>query len=403
MDFLMAAGSSLYDAAHHLVVFVIVLSVLVFVHEWGHYWAARRCKVHVEAFSIGFGREIWGRTDRHGTRWRVSLIPLGGYVRLHGQGGPEESFHAEGKADAAEPAQTAPADPPPGAPIAGPYRPGQSFAEKSVGQRAFIVAAGPLANFVLAALLFAGLFMTVGQSVTPPLVTAVQPGSAAERAGIQPNDRVLKLDDHTISRFEDLQRVVRIRPQQPMVAQVERDGQILSLNITPDRRVVEDRFGGSHEMGVLGVSGGVNEIRRHDPLTATWRGMVETVRLSEATLTAVWQMIAGTRAADEIGGPLRIAQLSGRVASDGVVQLLGFIALLSINLALINLFPVPILDGGHLLFYAFEALFGRPLSPRAQEYGFRLGLMLIVVLFVFATWNDLKSLRVVEWVTHLFG
>lgn len=399
MDFLLAAGSNVYDAAHYFVVFVLVLSVLVFVHEWGHYWAARRCKVHVEAFSIGFGREIWGWTDRNGTRWRVSLIPLGGYVRLHGQGGPEENFHAEGKAEGAE----EPPTPAPSAPLATPYRAGESFAEKSVGQRAFIVAAGPLANFVLAAVLFAGLFMTVGQSVTPPLITAVQPGSAAERAGFQPNDRLVKLDDHSIARFEDLQRVVRIRPQQPMVAQVERGGQIISLNVTPDRRVIEDRFGGSHQIGVLGVSGGMNEIRRHDPFTATWRGMVETVRLSEATLTAVWQMIAGTRAADEIGGPLRIAQLSGRVASDGLVQLIGFIALLSINLALINLFPVPILDGGHLLFYAFEALFGRPLSPRAQEYGFRLGLMLIVVLFVFATWNDLKSLRVVEWVAHLFG
>jgi len=400
MDFLLAAGSNVYDAAHYFVVFVLVLSVLVFVHEWGHYWAARRCKVHVEAFSVGFGREIWGWTDRHGTRWRISLIPLGGYVRLHGQGGPEENFHAEGKAEGAA---AVPAEPPPGVPNAMPYRPGESFAEKSVGQRAFIVAAGPLANFVLAAVLFAGLFMTVGQSVTPPLITAVQAGSAAERAGFQPNDRLVKLDDHSISRFEDLQRVVRIRPQQPMVAQVERDGQLITLNVTPDRRVIEDRFGGTHQIGVLGVSGGMNEIRRHDPFTATWRGMVETVRLSEATLTAVWQMIAGTRAADEIGGPLRIAQLSGRVASDGFVQLLGFIALLSINLALINLFPVPILDGGHLLFYAFEALFGRPLSSRAQEYGFRLGLMLIVVLFVFATWNDLKSLRVVEWVAHLFG
>lgn len=391
MEYLLAAGSSLYDLAFHAAVFFVVLGVLVFVHEYGHYLAARQCDVHVEAFSIGFGRELWGWTDKRDTRWRLSLVPLGGYVRLFGQGGTEDRFHAEGAAEEGAEAALPP-----------PLR-GRSFAEKSVYQRAWIVAAGPLANFTLAVFVFAIMFMTVGQPMTSAVITGVQPDSAAERAGFQVQDRVVEIDGRPILRFEDLQRLVRLRPEQPLEVKVERAGRIVSLGATPDRREIVDRFGTRHELGVLGISGGIPEVERRDPVTALWQGVAETWRMTDATLTAVWQMIAGTRGTEELGGPLRIAQLSGRVATDGVVQLIGFIALLSVNLGLINLFPIPILDGGHLLFYAFEAVFGRPLSARAQEYGFRIGLMLIASLFVFVTWNDLRMMRVVEWVVHLLG
>jgi len=264
-----------------------------------------------------------------------------------------------------------------------------SFHGKRLGQRAAIVAGGPVANFVFAIVVLALLFMTYGQPFTPAEVGQVQPNSAAEQAGVKPGDKIVSIDDRPIERFEDVQQLVRLNPGVAMSIVVQRAGQPVTLTVTPARVQQTDRFGDRHEIGLLGIGRSGVEYVRRDPLTAFGRAVSETWNLSVATLEAMWQIIIGTRASDELGGPLRIAQMSGEVAQSGAVPLLWFMAVLSINLGLINLFPVPVLDGGHLLFYAAEAIRGKPLGQRAQEYGFRIGLAMVLTLMVFATWNDI--------------
>jgi regulator of sigma E protease len=366
----------------YVVSFLVVLTVLVFFHELGHYLVARRNGVRIEVFSIGFGPELFGWNDRAGTRWKVSAVPLGGYVKMFGDADPAsmpgrdlEEMSAADKA--------------------------VSFHHKRLPQRAAVVAAGPIANFILAIVLLAGLFATVGQPFTPPEVGQVQPGSAAEQAGIKAGDTIKSIDGTPIERFEDVQRIVRLDPGNPLQLVLSRDGQPVTLAVTPRVNVLTDRFGNRHEVGLLGIERSAVDYVRRNPASAVWRAGEETLNMSTGTLQAVWQMIIGERSADELGGPLRIAQMSGEVAQGGVAALLWFIAALSVNLGLINLFPIPVLDGGHLLFYAAEAIRGRPLGQRAQEYGFRVGLALVLTLMVFATWNDLVHLRVVEFIKGL--
>ncbi len=353
--------------------FVVVLGVLIFVHELGHYLAARWRGVHVERFSIGFGRAIASWQDRRGCEWRVGWIPLGGYVKMHGM----------------EFAHDAP-------PEAGSFRAGESFHEKKVGDRAIIVFAGPAFNFILAAIVFAGIFATVGRPVGSTAIQTVVAGSAAERAGLAPGDRVLALDGERVARFDQLQRHIQPRAGQPVEILVRRGETEVKIVATPAARPEDGR-------GMLGVTGGAPERERLDPFSAVAAGTWHMVVISGQTLAGVWKMISGQTGTEEIGGPLRIAQLSGEVAEMGLVSLLSFIALLSINLALINLFPIPILDGGHLVFYAAEAIRGRPLTARAQEYAFRGGFALLITLMILATWNDLTQLGVVRWVSGLLG
>jgi len=352
--------------------FLIVLTVLVFVHEFGHYFIARRNRVRIEVFSIGFGPELFGWYDRAGTRWKFSAIPLGGYVKMFG----------DSDASSALPSSSL-----------GRMTPAErevSFHYKRLGQRAAIVVAGPAANFIFAIIVLAILFMTYGQPFTPPQVGQVLPGSAAEKAGIKPGDVIVRINGDRVQRFEDVQQEVRLNPGVQMAILVKRDNKEIALQVTPSRSELTDRFGNHYEIGLLGVSrSGVDYIRR-DPATALLQAGAETWTMSADTLQAVWQMVKGTRSTDELGGPLRIAQMSGEVARGGIAPLLSLMALLSISLGLINLFPVPVLDGGHLLFYAAEAVRGRPLGQRAQEYGFRIGLALVLTLMVFATWNDLR-------------
>ncbi|MBJ7417245.1 MAG: RIP metalloprotease RseP [Niveispirillum sp.] len=367
------------------VMFLVVLTILVFVHEMGHFLVARRNGVRVEVFSIGFGPEIFGRTDRLGTRWKFSLIPLGGYVKMFGDAGAA-STPGTGL-DRMTPAQRA-----------------VSFHHKRVGQRMAIVAAGPAANFLFAILALAFMFMVYGQPYTPPVVREILPEGAAAEAGMKPGDRIVSMDGRDTPRFEDVLGVIVMNPGRTVsmvVERVEAEGaepKRLELTVTPRAEKMEDRFGNIHTIGRLGVMRGNDEYRRQTPLTAIWEAGKETVRLTEGTLDAVWQMALGMRSTNELGGPIRIAQMSGQVAQTGFVTMIWFVAVLSINLGLINLFPIPMLDGGHLLYYAVEAVRGRPLGERAQEYGFRVGLALVLTLMVFATWNDLVQLRVVDFV-----
>lgn len=364
--------------------FVLVLSVLVFVHEWGHYWVARRAGVRIEVFSIGFGPELFGFNDKAGTRWKVSALPLGGYVKMFGD------------ADAAST---------PGAhvPTMTEAEKAVSFHHKPLGARAAIVAAGPLVNLLFAVVLLAGLFATAGQPYTAPEIGNVQPGSAAERAGLLPGDVIRAIDGKTIARFEEIRQTVSINPGVALRLDVARDGRPLEIVATPSVSEMTDRFGNSHRVGLLGVaSAGVGHVV-HDPLTAVWEALREVGGMISGTFTALGQMIDGSRGAEELGGPLRIAQMSGEVAQTGLYSLIWFMAFLSVNLGLINLFPVPMLDGGHLLFYLFEAVRGRPLGERVQEYGFRIGLALVLSLMVFATWNDLVQLRVVDFFKRLIS
>ena len=358
------------------VAFAIVLGVLVFIHELGHYLAARWVGVHVDTFSIGFGRALVSWTDRVGTVWKIAWIPLGGYVKMHGQERPEDATDEERAA----------------------WQPGRTFHEKRVGARAIVIAAGPVANFLLAAMLFAGLFATVGRTIALPEVREVVADSAASRAGLQVGDRVESIDGTPIQRFEELQRGIAASPGRPLHFVVSSGGVSHEVTVVPD-----SRQSGGHAVGVLGIRGGAVAYEKLSLWEALPAGIEQTWDVSEQTLIGVWGMLAHNQHTDELGGPLRIAQLSGEVAELGAARLVSFIALLSVNLGLINLFPIPVLDGGHLLFYLAEVVRGRPLPQRAQEYGFRAGLALIVGLFVFATWNDLTHIGIFRWVAGLIG
>ncbi len=353
--------------------FIVILSVIVFVHEMGHYLIARYNGVRVEVFSIGFGPEIAGWDDRFGTRWKIGLLPLGGYVKMFGDAN-------EASAPGGDLIEMTPEERE------------VSFHHKRLGQRTAVVFGGPLANFLLAIVILSVMFATVGQRITPAEISMIMPDSPAEAAGIVPGDTVLRIDGAAIERFEDLQNIVRENAGVPLAIVILRDGAEIELTVTPELVEQTDRFGNIHRLGQIGVGrSGVTYVR-HDPLYSVWAATVETYSLTTMTLDALGEMIVGVRAADELGGPIRIAQISGQVAEDGLVAVLWFTALLSINLGLINLFPIPMLDGGHLLFYVFEAIRGKPLGERAQEYGFRIGLAVVLTLFVFVTWNDFVRL-----------
>ena len=358
------------DFARVVLPFLVTLTVLVFIHEMGHYLVARANAVRVEVFSIGFGPEIYGWDDRFGTRWKISWIPLGGYVKFFGDA------NAASARDTGLDTMTA-------GDRAG------SFHHKPLRQRAAVVAAGPIANFLLAIILFAGIFATVGQPFTPAVITAVVADTPAEAAGMMADDRIVRVDGAKIDRFEDIQRIVQIRPDTVLTLDIVRDEGDLRLSVTPKMIEVTDRFGNVHRIGQLGIRSGAIDYVRHDPLTATWYGAKATLNVIDAIFVTLGQMFSGERGTRELAGPLGIAQMSTQVAQIGFVASIQFAAFLSVSLGLINLFPIPMLDGGHLLFYSIEALRGKPLSERAQDLGLRFGLLLVVALLALGTYNDL--------------
>ncbi|WP_417669009.1 RIP metalloprotease RseP [Roseibium sp.] len=371
--------NSAYDLLiGYIVPFLFVLTIVVFFHELGHFLVARWCGVKVDAFSVGFGRELFGKTDAQGTRWKLSLIPLGGYVKFAGDENAASVPDRERIASMSDEEKAS------------------AFIAKPVWQRAAVVAAGPIANFILAIVIFSMIFMIFGKVVTLPVVDAVRSDSAAQVGGLMPGDRILSVDGEEISTFSELQRIVSVSADVPLVLDVERDTRVVTLTVTPEYKELTDRFGNVQRIGLLGVSRSpkADDLIQvtYGPVAAVSEGTKETAFIAVRTLDYLWGVISGREAADQLGGPIRVAQVSGQVATQGIIPLLSLAAVLSISIGLLNLMPIPMLDGGHLVYYFAEAVRGQPLSERVQDFGFRIGIGIVLLLMVFATWNDVVHL-----------
>jgi regulator of sigma E protease len=360
--------------------FILAIGPLVFIHEMGHFLVGRLFGVGAEVFSIGFGREVTGWTDKRGTRWKVGWLPLGGYVRFVGD---------EQHAGAGEGSPASIRD--------------DSFAGKPVWQRFLIVLAGPMANFLLAIIIFAGFFAAFGIPRTPAVVSELQPGSAAQVAGLRAGDRIDAIAGQRTSSFEDIQRIVSLRPGEEVAIHLVRAGEPHAVQAKLGVQEQSDRFGQTFRLGLLGVFAEGRETQRVPVARLLPEGANYTWAMTRTTMDGLWQIITGRRSTDELGGPLKMAQIAGQQASLGAFEFIQLLALFSINLGFINLLPVPMLDGGHLLFYAAEAVRRRPVSIRAQEWAFRGGLALLLALLVFTTLNDLGSFGLWERLGRLIG
>ncbi len=357
-----------------VVPFVFVMTVVVFFHELGHFLVGRWCGVRIDTFSIGFGPELFARVDRRGTRWRIAAVPLGGYVRFHGDmnAASLQSDEALAHMPAGERSVT--------------------FAAQTVAERAAIVAAGPIANFLLALVILTGIFYVEGRSILLPRVASVQPDSAAARGGFAPGDIVLSIDGQQIQSFFDMQSVISGASGIPLAFVVERDGREVPLDATPERRDVKGPLGTS-SIGVLGVAASTSAADIRQEKLGLAQSVSEAARdtwfVIQRTGSYVGGLVMGREKPDQLSGPIGVAGVAGQVARIGIGPLFNLIAILSISIGLINLVPVPLLDGGHLLYFAFEALRGKPMSSGAQEFGFKVGLALVSMLMIFATYNDL--------------
>jgi regulator of sigma E protease len=354
--------------------FLFVLTVVIFVHELGHFLVARWCGVRVKTFSIGFGKEIFGFNDRYNTRWRLAWIPLGGYVKFL----DDENSASVPSRNALQ--QMSAAD-----------REG-AFQTKPLASRAAIVAAGPIANFLLAILVFALTFTFVGVNVTAPRVDELVSDGAAARAGFKTGDVIVGIDGQKIEAFADMQRIVSASADRELTFEVERSGALLRIKAVPERREISDRFGNKLKVGVIGIKRNATQqewqFKQYGPVEAVGLAVKESYYIVSRTLGYLYDVVTRRESGDQLGGPLRIADISGQVASLGFLALINLTAVLSVSIGLINLFPIPLLDGGHLMFYAVEAIRGRPLSERAQEVGFRIGLAFVLLLLVYTTYQD---------------
>jgi regulator of sigma E protease len=361
-----------------IIPFVLVLSLLVFVHEMGHYLVGRWSGIKILAFSVGFGPEIAGFTDSHGTRWKLSAIPLGGYVKFYGDenAASRPDFDGLSKLDDAERATT--------------------FSGAVLWKRAATVAAGPIANFILAIAIFAVIFSIYGKPVTDPVVAEVKADSAAFEAGVKPGDLLVAIDGTPVKTFDDVRRYVSVRPELSLVVTVEREGQKRDLTMIPKRTEIKDQFGNKMEVGIIGIvtseQAGNFRIQTYTPLAAIGEGALQSWHIVTGTFDYLGNLVAGRMKADQLGGPIRVAQASGQMATIGFAAVLQLAAVLSVSIGLLNLMPVPVLDGGHLMFYAIEAVRGKPVGQAAQEIAFRIGFAMVLSLMLFATWNDISTL-----------
>jgi regulator of sigma E protease len=366
------------DVTGLVIPFLFVLSLVVFFHELGHFLVGRWCGVKILVFSIGFGPELIGFNDRYGTRWKISAIPLGGYVKFFGD---------ENAASMPDGPRLATMDE---------AEKSQSFMFQPVAKRAAIVLAGPLANFLLAIVIFAGIFMLYGKQSMTARVDTVQPDSAAAAAGFQPGDLVVAINGSAIGDFADMQRIVSESAGEPLTITVDRKGAQLELKATPALKEIKDNFGNVRRMGILGITRATAaedlKFQPVSPPQAVWMGVQETWFVIDRTMRYIGGVVVGREAADQLSGPVGIARIVGQAATVSFSLVIHIAAVISVSIGLLNLFPIPLLDGGHLLFYSIEALRGRPLSERAQEVGFRIGLAIVLMLMIFATFNDIVHL-----------
>lgn len=364
--------------------FLLVIGPLVFVHEMGHYLVARWFGTKVEKFSIGFGREILGWTDKRGTRWKIGWMPLGGYVQFAGDLNAASQPNPD-MSDVPDEERAA------------------LFQFKPVGQRFLIILAGPMINFLFAIVLFMGIFATYGQAQNAPIVSAIEEGSVADQAGFELGDEIRGIDGRAIDRFDELADYVRLRPNQEMQFDLLREGNDVSITAVTADITIADRFGNEARIGRLGIRSDVLEMEPLGLLELPGAATRQTLSSLEMITVGLGQIITGRRSIEELGGPLRIAQFSGQTASLGLYAFLFFMAAISINLGFINLLPIPMLDGGHLVFYAAEAVRRRPIKPEAQEWAFRMGLAVLLSFMLMVTVIDLGSFGLWERLSGLIS
>jgi regulator of sigma E protease len=359
--------------------FLAVLGPLVFIHELGHYWVGRLCGIRAETFSIGFGREILGWTDKRGCRWKIGWLPLGGYVMFAGDRDPSSSGATDGDLSP------------------------DSFPAAKLWKRALTVAAGPVANFLLAIAVLGGMAVVYGKSVTPPVVGELMPGSPAAAAGLQVGDRITSIDGRAMARFEDIPMAVMHRLGEPMDLIVARGEQRLALTLRPELLTENDPFGRPMTRAVIGIRHGAPVISEVGLLEAPLVGAQQVWGIVRQTAEVLGQLLTGRRSITDLGGPLKIAEASGQHMALGLSAFIFFIAYVSISLGFMNLLPMPMLDGGHLMFYAIEAVQRRPVSPVAQEWAYRAGFAALVVLMITVTFNDLSSFGLWQRLAGLIG
>ena len=375
MDLFGIVGAAWTNLWYYVPAFLFIITIIIAVHEYGHFAVARWCGVGISTFSIGFGKEIAGFTDKHGTRWRLALMPLGGYVKFIDDDNPTSvPTQAQGQAGAVDP---------------------RSYHGKPVWQRAAIAVAGPIANFILAIVVFGVTYGLVGEQIIPPRVDGVEAGSVAEKAGFQKGDVVKSIDGGAIDNFRIMQLIVASSCGRTIQFQVDRGGQLVDLVAAPNQVETPDEMGGTLRYGRLGIihNGNEQEVvqKVYGPIGAVLRGTQQTQYVISASLRGIWDILRGCQKLDQLAGPTKLVEVSGRVASYGFDQLLQFLAVVSVGIGLFNLFPIPMLDGGHLAMYAIEAVRGRPLSERTQEMAFRVGFSLVLMLLILTIGNHLRE------------
>jgi regulator of sigma E protease len=366
MEFLTAFPAVIQGVGGYTAALAVALTIIIFIHEYGHFKVARLCGMKVDVFSIGFGREIWGRTDRHGTRWKIGWLPIGGYVKFAGD------MNAASMPDAATPPKS------------------DEFHGKPIWQRALVVLAGPLANFILAFFLFAGAFYLFGDTLGTRIGKLV-PGFPAAEAGMQPDDLVVKVNARPVKSFTDIIGIVTENANKPLVFDIDRAGQAVSLTIVPKAEVLDRGFYGTATIGRIGAEPSYDASNKHDVTLprAVEMSVDEISRIVDLTLKYVGRLIIGQDSLGQLGGVGTMAKLSGDAASAGPTFYIYMVALLSVSIGLINLFPIPMLDGGHLVFYALEAIRRKPLGPQAQEWSFRIGFAVVIFIMLVGNANDL--------------
>lgn len=371
----------MFSGAHYLISFALVISIIVFVHEFGHFLAARLCGVRVETFSIGFGRELIGRTDKHGTRWKIALWPLGGFVKMFGDASASSLPPEEKKLKRMRAAEKR-----------------VSFHHKPLWAKAIIVAAGPAANFLLAIAVFTYFIFTVGIASTEPVIGEVIKNTPAAVSGLKANDRILRIDGAIIKTFNDIPNRIATNLGTPVELEVQRGERVFMVTLTPTTMDEKDMLGNPIKRPLIGLKSQQMKYEDVGLSAALWAATEKTYDMCVTSLKLLGQMITGHRSVDDLKGPLGIAKLSGDVTNQGETTgetlrlFLWFIALLSVNLGLVNLFPIPMLDGGHLAFYTIEAFRGRPLADKFQQLSYRFGFIFVASLMVLTLFNDMRQM-----------